>query len=174
MTKSATGVLTVYLDGVLNDIAATDYWATALGSVRRVGASPTTFHDGKIDEVRLFDRVLSVAEIVTLYHGGTVLESGLVADPPTRLATGVVTSTPNSKGTVVLKTQILGSLQYWVNGCSDPVIFVSSRSESRLNSRSSVEPIISPAEIHRQIPDPVAAADGGRTVPPQASSRAEL
>jgi len=37
------------------------------------------FFNGAIDEVRIYNRALSAAEITTLYQGGTVSETGLVA-----------------------------------------------------------------------------------------------
>lgn len=68
---STTGTMTVYLDGVFSGSATSPSGAktTAFQSIGRcedTGASPEEY-DGLLDDVRLYDRELTAAEVATIY-----------------------------------------------------------------------------------------------------------
>jgi hypothetical protein len=60
----------IYLDGVLANSVATSGGPTAALTGVRIGhANPGGFHKGRIDDFRIYNRVLSASEVTTLHQG---------------------------------------------------------------------------------------------------------
>ncbi len=81
---TSINTVTGYLNGVQKFSEAQIYWPTLMSSVAiGNGFSTSRYWKGKVDDVRLYNRALSAAEISKLYSGGvqtykTVSQQGLV------------------------------------------------------------------------------------------------
>ncbi len=84
LSGGCTGTITIYIDGVA--VPATDHDAGTVSACSnteqiRIGKSGLAQHwNGSLDEVRIYNRALSAAEVLELYQAGLVLKK-----PPNNL-----------------------------------------------------------------------------------------
>lgn len=71
VTYDAAGLVQIYLNGTLDD-SGTDLQTLSWGDIT-IGRFNAASCDGRIDEVGIWSRVLTGAEITTLYNGGAGL-----------------------------------------------------------------------------------------------------
>lgn len=71
VTYDAAGLAQFYIDGVLDD-SGTDLQSLTWGT-NLVGRDGGAFLDGKLDEIGIWNRVITPTEVTTLYNGGTGL-----------------------------------------------------------------------------------------------------
>jgi hypothetical protein len=70
MVIDGSGVPTAYLDGVaIGTFAGTGPQAPSSSTVS-FGGDSGNFFNGSVDDVRLYNRALTLAEILSLYSGG--------------------------------------------------------------------------------------------------------
>jgi hypothetical protein len=72
VTRDASGIANIYINGVLTGTADQNSGTPAAGSTIRIGnraAGDLTF-DGSIDDIRIYNRVLSTSEVQQLYNMG--------------------------------------------------------------------------------------------------------
>lgn len=93
-TYDGSGTIKLYINGALDSTFTGKTWidgggacATNIGSYQRfnVGLDPTLFFNGKIDEVGVWNRALTEAEVTELYNGGAGKQ--YVAPAPTSIIT---------------------------------------------------------------------------------------
>ena len=89
----------IYINGVL-DKSGGNTVATYTANVPNIGAyySPSIYFSGKIDDVRIYSRALSAAEILTLYKSGSEVVDKI---QPVRLNKGLVGYWPFDGNTIV-------------------------------------------------------------------------
>ncbi len=77
VTRTAAGVANLYVNGVLSGTADQSSGTPSAGNNVLIGNSSagTRTFDGLIDNVMIFDKVLTLQEIVALYNGGRGLNS---------------------------------------------------------------------------------------------------
>ena len=94
IVANSTTTATLYFDGANKgtlNAASTDIWTTPKIGIRSDGSSATPF-SGAIDEVRIYNRALSPAEVTSLYNSGAVKINASTASlqQGTNLASGLV------------------------------------------------------------------------------------
>ena len=107
---TATGKKTIYVNGVkFLDSAYTGSVTNQTSSTLHVGSNGTTLYtDGTLDEVAIFHKALSQAEVEMLYKGGVDLRFSTDVDGKERLAHEIVSwDTSASTGEVWVKANTL-------------------------------------------------------------------
>jgi hypothetical protein len=66
------GAIDIYVNGVKEGTSATATFLNTNTNPITIGRSGTSFFDGQIDDVRIFNRKLTPSEIKWLYAGGNV------------------------------------------------------------------------------------------------------
>jgi hypothetical protein len=80
--QSANGFVTLYVDGVLNTLGAFAGWSWAPNQELDFGLSSDTTdwqpYNGSLDDVRLYNQLLSAVDVASAYSGATVNPAALV------------------------------------------------------------------------------------------------
>jgi uncharacterized protein len=77
--------MSLYVNGlkVGSNSTVTFGYTLSDGPSQRIGIAPGSgFWDGRIDDVRLYNRALSAAEVMQLYQGGTATHQNTTLNPP--------------------------------------------------------------------------------------------